>query len=174
MNKKLTLCAFVLGCCAQLQGCDNSPSVPVAAKAQFSASKENSQSLAAMKAAGTCSLENVVTTADNSTNHGSKNNYAVRKGKAYKLIGFSTNVEKGAVPKSIVMLLVGAESYAINATTGLERPDVATYFKVPALASAGYQIDAGFDVVNPGEYADFVLDEKERIACPTHQTITVG
>ena len=174
MKSKLMFFSIALIFCQFMAGCDERPAPTVSAKSQFGVTKENAQSVASMKAIGTCSLENVLTIANSSTNFGSKNNYAVKRGTAYKLIGFATNSETSTVPKSIVILLVGAESYGISATTGLERPDVATYFKIPALASAGYQIDAGFDAVNPREYAVFVLDEKERIVCPTHQTITVS
>jgi hypothetical protein len=99
----------------------------------------------------------------------------VAKGAAYKLIGFATDVEKGAVPKAVRMVLVGAQSYRKDFVAGLERPDVATYFKIPALGIAGYQLDVGFDHVAPGEYAVFILDLDgvDPLACPTHQTITI-
>ncbi len=173
--KKVTHFLTLIGS-IYLVACSGSPPETVVAKQRFTVASESNHSIAAMKTVGTCSLENIVTIANNSTNFGTKNNYSVKKNIAYKLIGFATNSELSAVPKSIRMMLVGAETYSLNGTTGLERPDVATFFKSPSLTTAGYQIDADFNNVKPGEYVVFILetDAATPIACPTHQTVTVN
>ena len=56
---------------------------------------------------------------------------------------------------TIRLLLAGTSSYAISTPTGGARPDVASYFKVPAFANAGFQADAAFDHVAPGQYRVF-------------------
>jgi len=148
----------------------------VPASAQFAEAKDTAESIKAMTETPTCSLENVVTLADNSTNSGdAPNSYKVQKGKAYKLIGFATNSQAGTVPKAIRLTLVGNKVYALDAVTGSERPDVGTYFKNPALATAGYQADAAFDDVAPGEYSVIAIetDGAAPVACPTHQIINV-
>jgi hypothetical protein len=151
------------------------PRAAVAANAQFAAAPETAASLQERKEVAACSLENVVNMADNSRNPGDKpNSYQVSKGRSYKLIGFATNVEAGTVPKSIRLMLEGSQTYAINAMTGSERPDVEKFFKKPELAGAGYQVDAAFDDVAPGEYSVVVLEsDASPTLCPTHQTITI-
>ena len=148
----------------------------VPAEAQFKAAADTAEALKAMTQTGACSLENVVNMADNSLNPGDvPNSYKVGTGNAYKMIGFATNVDAGTVPKTIRIVLSGAQVYSIDSVTGSERPDVATFFKKPALANAGYQADAAFDDVAPGEYSVLLIetDGPAPIACPTHQTITI-
>jgi hypothetical protein len=150
----------------------------VPAGAQFALDKSTEQDIVALKETAACSLENIVTMADMSTNAGSApNSYSVTKGKAYKLIGFATNKDTGSVPANIRLTIVGPKVYAIDTVTGSTRPDVADYFKVPAFASAGYQADAAFDDVEPGEYRVFAIEKSasgESIACPTHQTLVMN
>jgi hypothetical protein len=148
---------------------------PIAAKAQFSIGAETAESVATLKVMGTCALDSVVTMVDGSLNTSGKNAFAVTKAVAYRLSGFATDVEKGNVPKSLKMLLVGAQTYGVSAAAGLERPDVAAYFKQPPLGTAGYQIEAGFDSVAPGDYLAVILnlDDAAPRVCPTHQTIPV-
>lgn len=173
-SKKITFITLIGS--LYLVACGESPLGTVVAKQGFAVASESNQFIAAMKTVGTCSLENIVTIANNSTNFGTKNNYSVKKNIAYKLIGFATNTELSAVPKSIRMMLVGSQTYSLNGTTGLDRPDVAAFFKSPSLTTAGYQIDAEFNNVKPGEYVIFILltDAAAPIACPTHQTVTVN
>jgi hypothetical protein len=150
----------------------------VPAGAQFALDARTEQEIVAMKETAACSLENIVTMADMSTNAGSApNSYSVTKGKAYKLIGFATNKDTGSVPANIRLTIVGPKVYAIDTVTGSNRPDVATYFKVPAFANAGYQADAAFDDVEPGEYRVFAIEKSasgDAIACPTHQTLVMN
>jgi len=45
-----------------------------------------------------------------------------------------------------------ASAFAIPATTGVDRPDVADYFGDPSLAGAGFAVTASLAGVPPGEY----------------------
>lgn len=150
---------------------------PVPATAQFAPVTETAAAVRAAKEIGVCSLENVLSVADNATHPGSQpNSYVAGKGQAYKLIGFATNKETKTVPQQVRLALVGSDKvYGLATATGAERPDVAKFFSVSAFSGAGYQADAAFDDVAPGEYAVFVLegDAAAMLACPTHQTLTV-
>jgi hypothetical protein len=148
----------------------------VPADAQFASEDTSLADVQSMKEIATCSLESALDLASGAQNPGSApNSYLVGRGTHYKLSGFATNKDAGSVPANIRLLLVGAQSYAIAAHTGADRPDVASYFKTPAFAKAGYQADAAFDDVAAGDYEVFAImgEGNDRLACPTHQTLTV-
>ena len=123
------------------------------------------------------SLENVVDTATQTPSPGTEpNTYKVTRSAAYRLIGFSTDSEAGTVPSGIQLLLQGGgRAYTLPAQGGLERSDVAAFFKKPGLANAGYQADAGFANVQPGTYEVFAVNtfEGTRVLCPTHQSVII-
>lgn len=148
----------------------------VAAQAQFAATDIGEAQLAAMQEIATCSLENAVDLGTGAQSPGpAPNSYLVGKGKHYKLIGFATNQASGQVPAAIRLLLSGAKGYVLATGTGGSRPDVASYFKTPAFANAGFQADAAFDDVDAGEYRVFVLqgEGQATLSCPTHQVLQV-
>jgi hypothetical protein len=132
-------------------------------------------SLAGLKTISVCSLENVVSTSDGAQNPGdAPNSFKVKKGASYKFIGFATDVAQARVPAKIKLVLSGgAKNFSRSTETGGSRPDVAAYFKQPALANAGYQLDAVFDQVPAGTYEVVVVDAEANAACPTHQTLVV-
>jgi hypothetical protein len=148
----------------------------VPADAQFASEDTSLADVQSMKEIATCSLESALDLASGAQSAGSApNSYLVARGTHYKLSGFATNKDAGSVPANIRLLLVGAQSYAIAAHTGADRPDVASYFKTPAFAKAGYQADAAFDDVAAGDYEVFAImgEGNDGLACPTHQTLTV-
>lgn len=143
----------------------------------FQSSSETASSIAAMPSHGTCSLESVVSQADNQASPGDyPNTYKVQRGQRYHMVGFATNKDKGSVPEQAEFLLSGLRSYVTPLTTGGPRQDVADYFQVPAFANAGYTLDIGFSDVAPGEYSVYVIErgpDGAGNACPTHQSLTV-
>ncbi len=144
--------------------------------AQFADIGMAADALLAMPVGATCSLESVVSMANGQPSPGeTPNSYLARRGSAYRMIGFATNSQSGTVPASVRIVLLGGTAWGIEARTGLERPDVADYFRVPAFSSAGYQADAGFDDVPPGEYRVFVIgtDGSTEVACPSHHRVLV-
>lgn len=179
MNLRAYLSITMLAGAGVLVGCDKAPPTPVevttTVKEQFVADAMTSQSISGFKAIGACALENIVTISDGGTNSDGENRYSVKKGNAYKLIGFATDVEKGAVHGPFKLALVGGQIYVKNGVAGLERPDVAKYFKIPSLGTAGYQVDVGFDNVAVGDYSVVLLSVEgtNPTVCPTHQTISV-
>lgn len=181
----LTVATLVLAACGerpaqQANGAPaastGAPSAPVAAGPQF-AVNDDAAELMALTARGTCSLENVVNQSTQSPSPGSEpNTYSIKRGAGYRLIGFATDSEGGQVPGKVELLLHGeSQSFSLSAKEGLERPDVAQFFKKPALANSGYQADAGFDNVPAGRYEVFAVNSfgDQRVLCPTHQTIIV-
>jgi hypothetical protein len=162
----LTYFVFVL-----LSACGNSETGTSNENIQFKVALEDLKVLEDLQKSGTCSLENVVTKADGSSNFGDKNNYLVRDGIEYKLIGFSVLESSMRVPNSMKILLVGSKIYSLDVMGGLERKDVGRYFKNSNFDNSGYQADAGFNNVNPGKYNVIFLNDG--VNCPTHQTINV-
>ena len=73
------------------------------------------------------------------------------------------------------LVLKGTPSYAIAMTTGQPRPDVAEYFKVPALASAGFAGRTALEGVAPGSYTmSFVMiRDGQQFFCDSGKTISV-
>jgi len=144
--------------------------------AQFKPTTEV-EALQALAASGTCSLENVVNLSDNTPSPGTEpNSYVAARVVPYKIIGFATDSEAGTVPTTVHVYLHGKEvSYSLPAQVGLDRPDVAQFFKKPALAKAGYQADAAFDDVTPGVYEVSLIkgEGTARELCATHQLLTV-
>lgn len=150
--------------------------VPVSADSIFATSTETVDSITAIQTSGVCSLENIVTIADNASRPGDKpNSYKVNKDESYRLVGFATNQDLGIVPADIEILLSGLKSYSIRLKTGGERGDVAKFFNNDNFANAGFMHDADFSNVDPGEYAVYVLehDGGKKAACSTNQSITV-
>jgi hypothetical protein len=164
---------------SQANGASDSPRANpsnVAPDREFALSKETPESVLAMTPSGICSLENVRSVSDNTSNSGSApNSWKVRKRNAYRLFGFAVNKAQGTVPPTIRILLIGKKVYEISAPTGFDRSDVATNLKVPAFARAGYESDAAFDDVDPGDYQIIAVQTagSQSLACPTGQTITV-
>lgn len=154
-----------------LSGCSENEIGSPNESAQFKVALEDQKRLEAIEKSGTCSLENVVTKTDGSTNYGDKNNYLVRDGVEYRLIGFSIIQSNMKVPSSIKIVLVGPKIYSLDIKGGLERKDVGNYFKNSNLNNSGYQADAGFNNVDPGKYEVILLNDG--FYCPTHQSVTV-
>ena len=162
-------------------GAAAAPAAPVARaavpeSAQFKPTTEV-DALQALPASGTCSLENVVNVSDNTPSPGTEpNSFVAARVMPYKLIGFATDSEAGTVPTAVHVYLHGkVASYLLPAQIGLDRPDVAEFFKKPALAKAGYQADAAFDDVTPGIYEVSLIkgEGAARELCATHQLLTV-
>lgn len=148
---------------------------PAATGPQFAVS-EDGAAIMALAPRATCSLENVVDLGTQAPSPGGEpNTYRASRSANYRLIGFATDSEAGTVPTGLQLFLHGPQSYALDAKGGLERPDVAAFFKKPSLANAGYQADAGFANVQPGRYDVFVVNTfgGDRVLCPTHQAIIV-
>lgn len=75
-----------------------------------------------------------------------------------------------------VVLKSDSGSFAFPAKTGASRPDVAAYFKVPALIRAGFEVSVDMAGVEPGQYHPVFLLERDGRAlfCETGRKLNVG
>jgi hypothetical protein len=143
---------------------------------QFAVTEESPDAILALPQFDVCSIDNVLSTSDNSSHPGDvPNSWNVEKGESYNLSGFALDKARGSVPKAIRLLLVGKRVYSITLETGLERPDVAQYFTQDSFRRSGYSSEVRFDDVPPGDYKVVVTKTQgnRTLVCRTFQTITV-
>ena len=81
--------------------------------------------------------------------------------------------DAGEPLKRFTLVLAGAQGYAVGGETTLDRPDVATFFKQPAVLNSGFQIDVSLQGVPAGDYV-FYLRREDGSVCPTHQTLRLA
>lgn len=129
--------------------------------------------IAASPTIGVCSVENVAVHPGLESQPAKDNKFKAPLGSTVKFIGFATDQNKGEPLTSFTLLLVGEQVWGVSGRSGLERPDVAEYFKKPALAPSGYHLDAGLAKIPAGAYTLWLRNEAGA-ACPTHQTLVVG
>lgn len=66
--------------------------------------------------------------------------------------GWAGANDGAAVPAAVTIVLHGAQDFAVQATTGAPRPDVAAANHMPALANSGYAVKASLAAVAAGSY----------------------
>ena len=76
----------------------------------------------------------------------------VRRDQPSLLRGYAI-APSGAPPDAFEIVLAGARAYSIAATTGIDRPDVASYFDDPRLARSGFRVGVNYSGLEPGRYA---------------------
>ena len=79
------------------------------------------------------------------------------------------------VPAGVKLVLKGTQDYAVNAATGMPRPDVASANKRPGWATAGYSVKADLSAMAPGSYTpvlEFNVDGKP-VQCATQHKLTI-
>lgn len=79
------------------------------------------------------------------------------------------------VPAGVQLVLKGTQDYAVNAATGMPRPDVASANKQPGWAGAGYSVKADLSAVTPGSYTpvlEFSVDGKP-VQCVIQHKLTI-
>jgi hypothetical protein len=95
---------------------------------------------------------------------------------AKRLIGWAADGVTGTVPPVVVIELSGKQSYYLKAVRLTKRPDVVVVTKVPALINSGYDAQALFRAVEPGEYAVRVLQVSaagDAFSCDTRKKLKV-
>lgn len=120
-----------------------------------------------------CSVENVAIHPALAPQSPVENLYRAPLGATVKFIGFATDQAKGQPLSNFTLLLVGEQVYGAAGQTGLDRPDVAAYFKKPTLAPSGYQLDGALSKLPAGRYTLW-LRSAEGAICPTHQSLQIG
>lgn len=66
--------------------------------------------------------------------------------------GWAGTNNGAAVPAAVTIVLHGAQDYAVQASTGAPRPDVAAANHMPVLANSGYAVKASIAAVAAGNY----------------------
>jgi hypothetical protein len=95
---------------------------------------------------------------------------------AKRLIGWAADGAAGTVPPVVVIELSGKQSYYVKAVRLTKRPDVVVVNKNPALINSGYDTQALFRAVEPGEYAVHVLQVSaagDAFICDTRKKLKV-
>jgi hypothetical protein len=66
--------------------------------------------------------------------------------------GWAGANDGAGVPAAVTIVLHGAQDFAVQASTGSPRPDVAAANHMPALANSGYAVNASMAAVSAGHY----------------------
>lgn len=134
---------------------------------------QNLPGLEALPTIGTCSVEGVAVLPSGNAQASVKNIYSAAADADLKFIGFATNKDKGEPLARFNIILTHGQTYSVAAESGLERPDVADFFKKPGLLKSGFQADVSLKGIPAGEYV-IMLREGDGPICPTHQKIKIG
>ncbi len=89
--------------------------------------------------------------------------------------GWAAGAQTDNVPASVQLLLKGTQNYAVDAATGMPRPDVAKANSRPGWAAAGYSVKADMSAVAPGTYTpvlEFSVKGKPML-CATQHKLTI-
>jgi hypothetical protein len=89
--------------------------------------------------------------------------------------GWAASGNSDHVPANVQLVLKGARDYAVNAATGMPRPDVASANSQPGWTAAGYSVKADLSAVAPGSYTpvlEFNVDGKPS-QCATQHKLTI-
>lgn len=99
----------------------------------------------------------------------------VSKGTASTLEGYVIDPNDAPAGEFDFVLKGGEKSFRIPVSTGWSRPDVAEFFKAPALETAGFQFTTTLQNVPAGRYAvDFVMDRSgAKYFCESGKTVIV-
>ena len=90
-------------------------------------------------------------------------------------LGWAADSATKSVPPSVMLVLKGAQDFAVQAPTGYPRNDVAQATKQPAFARSGFSVQADLAAVTPGQYSVTILEPVggQTIACSPGKQITV-
>lgn len=78
--------------------------------------------------------------------------------------GWLADTISGKVPSKMAVQFISANNqmvYSFEGNTGIKRPDVASAFKSPNIASAGFEVKGVFKSAPAGEYAIQVIGEMD-------------
>lgn len=89
--------------------------------------------------------------------------------------GWAADTISKSVPRTVKIVLKGAQDYAVDAATGYSRNDVAKAQKQPAFATSGYQLRADLSAVPAGGYllVLFYDTHGEHLTCDPKKSLTV-
>jgi len=92
-----------------------------------------------------------------------------------KLVGWAGNVPAGTSPQQIFVELDGPSKVYFKAAHGQKRPDVATVFKKPGLADAGWTAYADLSELAAGAYKVRIIqvEGQSGLVCDSNKSIVI-
>ena len=92
-----------------------------------------------------------------------------------KLAGWAGNVPAGTSPKRILVEFEGPSKLYVQAAHGIKRPDVASFFKKPGLADAGWVAYADLSEAAAGTYKVRIIQVEEQagLVCDSNKSIVI-
>lgn len=170
LGSLLILASLGLAAC----GKPDAPAAVAPVLPAFQAAPElTAAALAAMPSRGTCSIDTVVALPGDKPQPAVNNTFTVALNADVKFIGFATDSDKGEPLGRFTLLLSADQTFTAQAAAGLERQDVADFFKKPGLLKAGFHADLSLKGVPAGEYT-IILRDGDGPLCQTHHKLKIG
>ena len=93
-----------------------------------------------------------------------------------RLSGWAADATSGSLPKAVFLEIGGVKKVYVSVALGVARPDVATHFNKPALASAGWQAGLDMSTLPAGNYELRViqLGEAASTICDARKALTLN
>lgn len=158
----LALTAALAACGEPTQAPDAPPAAPVTLAAPVSSFAPITGAEAAP--AGNCSLDAI--------NGAPVSGASVVAGSEVMFGGWVAD-GAAAVPADAMLVMRGAQAYAVPLVAGVERPDVATALNSEQARLSGFNASARLDGVQPGEYGLSIVHTGSSASCDLKATLTV-
>jgi hypothetical protein len=166
----ISSCVLVL----MLAGCGDSTPLPADAAATSNYTP-SSGAFAAISASSSAGARTVNTCNLDAVNGKPASSEPLSHASTATFSGWAAADGSDNAPAGVQLVLKGAQDYAVNAATGMPRPDVANANKHPGWAAAGYSVIADLSAVAPGSYTpvlEFSVDGKP-MQCTTQHKLTI-
>lgn len=172
MRSTSTFATIILQCVLvlTLEGCGDS--TPLPADTSVSTYTPSTGAFAAISASSSGNALVVNTCNLDAVNDKPAGSEALPHGSVAAFAGWAADATANTVPVGVQLMLKGAQDYAVNAATGMPRPDVARSNNRPAWSTAGYSVKADLSAVAPGTYTpvlEFSVDGKPMLCTTRHK-----
>lgn len=93
-----------------------------------------------------------------------------------RLSGWAADPVAGTLPKAVYLEIGGANKVYAQVALGGARPDVATHFAKPSLATAGWQATLDMGAVKPGNYELRIIQigDTANTICDARKALTLN
>lgn len=165
----ITLCALALA------GCGDSTPLPAAGSAATARYTPSTGAFAAIPASSSGNALTVSTCNLDAINDKPVGSESLAHASTATFSGWAAGAQTDSVPADVQLVLKGTRDYAVNAATGMPRPDVAKANSRSGWAAAGYSVQADLSAVAPGTYApvlEFSVKGKPML-CATQHKLTI-
>lgn len=176
MQRASTIAAIILPCVLAplLAGCGDSTPLPAEGPSTGSY-RPSTGTFAAVPASSSSKALTVNTCNLDAVNDKPAGSESLSHASTATFSGWAASGNSDHVPASLQLVLKGTHDYAVNAATGMPRPDVASAKKQPGWAGAGYSVKADLSAVAPGSYTpvlEFSVDGKS-VQCTAQHKLTI-